>query len=278
MKCGKLFLNVVFALFVFLWPVTGRAQHYIQALEYGKIDWTHGIIEATGRGRPPGKSDNPAQGRAVAKGEAINRARQNLLKIVEGIRINSKVLIRDLLFEQQSTREALLGLIKKTPLVDVSYGKFEEVSATVMLETRGRFTDLVLPGSFRKIDPVHQPGTAVGNAGSSFSGLIIDCRGFHVKSAIAPLVIDEEGKAVYGPAYISRDHAVKNCVAGYAQDIEAARGNSRVSENPLIIKGIRQSQSGVSDVVISNADAAKIRGTASHLSLLQKCKVVIVID
>ncbi len=278
MKSCKLSLTAAFALSVFLWPVMVFAQHYIQTLEHGKIDWTNGIIEATGRGHPPGKPDNPAQGRAVAEGQAINRARQNLLKIVEGLQMNSKVLIGELLSEKQETREALQGLIKKTPLVDMTYGKFGEVRATVMLEIRGGLADLVLPGSFRKIESVHQPNASLSDAGPSFSGLIIDCRGFQVKSAIAPLVTDEDGKEVYGPAYISRDHAIRNCVASYAEDMEAAKDSPRVSENPLIVKGIRTAQTGVSDVVISNADAAKIRGTASHLILLQKCKVVIVID
>jgi len=46
----------------------------------------------------------------------------------------------------------------------------------------------------------------------------------------------------------------------------------------LIVKGIGTSRTGRTDIVISNADAAKIKSAASNLSLLQKCKVVIVAD
>lgn len=278
MKSWKLSLITVFALALFLWPVAVFGQQYVQALEHGKIDWSNGIIEATGRGFPPDKPDNAAQGRAVAEREAVKNARKNLLKIAEGIQINSKVLIKDLLSENKDVHEEFMGLIKNAPLVDVAYETKGTVVASVTLEIRGPFTGLVLPGSIRKIESLSQPKATAKEEVPCFSGLIIDCRGFQVKSAMAPLVTDEDGQEVYGPAYISREHAITSCVAGYARDLEVAKADPRVSENPLIIKGIRTAETGVSDVVISNADAAKIRGTASHLSLLQKCKVVIVID
>lgn len=278
MKIWQLPPAVLFALAVFLWPVAVFGQHYVEAFEHGKIDWSNGIIEATGRGYPPEKPDNPAQGRAVAEREAIKMARKNLLKIAEGIQINSKVMIKDLLSENQEIREEFLGLMKNAPLIDVTYEKNGAVMASVTFEIRGPFSGLVLPGSIRKIESLLQPKTTDREEVPSFSGLIIDCRGFQVKSAMAPLVTDEDGQVIYGPAYISREHAIASCVAGYARDLQAAKADPRVSKNPFIIKGIRTAETGVSDVVISNADAAKIRGTASHLSLLQKCKVVIVID
>ncbi len=225
MKCWTLPLSAFVALAVFLQPVLVFGQHYVQALEYGKIDWTNSIIEATGQGRPPSKADNPAQGRAIAEREAVQTARKNLLKMVEEIHINSKILIKDVLSEDQTIREAILEHIRSAPLVDVTYEKDGAVNAFVTLEIRGTFTDLVLPEGIRKIESLRQPGATGKPEGPSYSGLIIDCRGFQVKSAMVPVVIDEEGQEVYGPAYISREHAVANSVAGYAGELEAAKIN-----------------------------------------------------
>ncbi|MCP4693467.1 MAG: hypothetical protein GY859_35845, partial [Desulfobacterales bacterium] len=72
--------------------------------------------------------------------------------------------------------------------------------------------------------------------------------------------------------------AVRRGVSGYAADFEAARTSERTGPNPLIVKGLRAVAAGGVNIIISNADAAKIRGSSEHLSFLKKCRVVIVID
>jgi hypothetical protein len=64
----------------------------------------------------------------------------------------------------------------------------------------------------------------------------------------------------------------------YLRDFTAAIASPRVADKPLVVKGIQISKGEPSDIMISHADAAKIRGAASNLSFLQKCKVVVVID
>lgn len=254
------------------------AQNYIQSFTYGKIDWSNGVVDAHGKGIPPSNPDNAAQARAMAKKEAVDAARQNLLKILESIHVDSNTVIKNLLEGQVVLREVLLELVRKAHLVDVNYRSDGTVDATVTMELDGIFIDLVLPASIRTIKPLLQPNAADRAKGEYYSGLVIDCRGFQVKSAMAPLITDEDGQEVYGPTYVSRDYAIRDRVTGYATDIETAKTNPRVAPNPLILKGIRVAGTGISDVVISNADAAKIRGNASHLDLLQKCRVIIVID
>lgn len=254
------------------------AQNYIQSFKYGRIDWSNGVVDAYGRGVPPSNPANSAQARAMAKKGAVDAARKNLLMIIESIHVDSNTVIKNLLERQTVMDGSLLGLVRKAYLVDVNYRSDGTVDATLTMELGGFFTDLVLPASIQTIKPLLQPSVPDRAKGEYYTGLVIDCRGFQVKSAMAPLIMDEDGQEVYGPTYVSRDYAIRDRVAGYARDLETAKTNSRVAPNPLILKGIRVAGTGISDVVISNADAAKIRGNASHLDLLQKCRVIIVID
>ena len=124
------------------------------------------------------------------------------------------------------------------------------------------------------------PGTVdiASPGGNLYTGLIIDARGLDARPAMSPKIVDETGKEVYGSAYVSREFAVQQGMSGYARDLTSAQQNPRVANNPLIVKGLRTQGPGKSDIVISNADAAKILSSSENLSFLQKCRVMIVLD
>jgi len=100
---------------------------------------------------------------------------------------------------------------------------------------------------------------------------MVDCRGFHVKPALVPKICDENGNEIFGPSCVSRVHAVKGGTAVFARGDRTAEA-PRISGNPLVVKGIRTKKQGVSDIIIGNSDAARIRGTPSNMDLLQRCK------
>jgi hypothetical protein len=95
---------------------------------------------------------------------------------------------------------------------------------------------------------------------------------------MAPKVMNEEGREVYGSAFVKRDYAIQQGMAGYSKDLAAAQANPRVTNNPLTVKGLRAAGTSKTDVVISNADAASIHSAAANLSFLEKCRVMIVVD
>jgi hypothetical protein len=148
----------------------------------------------------------------------------------------------------------------------------------VALKLTGALSDLVLPISIKAIHPVQQPEHLSQEEGEVYTGLVIDCRGIRVKPAIAPRILDEDGNEVYGATYASREYAVEQGMSGYARDLTAAQASQRVANSPLTIKAIRTAESGPSDVIISNADAERVRRVASSLSFLQRCRVMIVLD
>ena len=95
---------------------------------------------------------------------------------------------------------------------------------------------------------------------------------------MVPVVIDENGRKIFGPAFISRESAVQYGASAYEKDIQRAKKNPRVGTNPLVVKGLRTEGSIATNIVISNSDALILRSKPEHLTFLKKCRVIIVID
>ncbi|MBL7177713.1 MAG: hypothetical protein ISS66_17975 [Desulfobacteraceae bacterium] len=268
----------IFTLSFLAVPAYVFTQNCLQLFENGKVDWSHSVAEAIGIGHPPVNPINKAQARAKAKSEAITAARRNLIEIIKKVQIDSKNLIENCIGRSDKLFKEIQDHLQSSQVVDISYKPDGSVKATVSILLTGSFADLVLPKAIRNIKPIKQEKPADKEGKAVFTGLVVDCRGFQLKPALAPKIVDEDGREVYGSVYVSRHYAVKQGLAGYTKDLLAAQKNLRVANRPLIVKGIGTSRTGKTDIVISNADAAKIRSAASNLSLLQKCKVVIVAD
>jgi hypothetical protein len=108
--------------------------------------------------------------------------------------------------------------------------------------------------------------------------LVIDSRGLSVRPAMAPKLLDEDGREVYGSAFVSQEWATKYGIVGYVKDLDSAKKNDRVTANPLVVKALKNSGSGESDLVISNADAQALKDVSKNLSFLEQCRVLIVVD
>jgi hypothetical protein len=111
-----------------------------------------------------------------------------------------------------------------------------------------------------------------------FTGMVVDARGIQARPAMSPKIFDESGQEVYGSLQVDREYAVQQGMSGYARDLSAAQSNSRVTNNPVTIKGLKTDGPGKSNIVVSNADAEKIRSSAENLSFLKKARVMIVLD
>lgn len=64
---------------------------------------------------------------------------------------------------------------------------------------------------------------------------------------------------------------------GYAKSVSQAKDNPRVAPNPLVIKAVKVSGAKSADVVISEADATKLRDPNVDWQFLKECKVIIVL-
>jgi hypothetical protein len=270
-------LGVMTTILFALWASSVSGQNYIQSFDKGQIDWSNGIVEAIGVGMAPADTANPAQSRAIAKSQAESSARSNLYELIADLRVDSKNNVKTLLDRQSAKTESLKQSLQQLQLVDISYLEDGSVKATVAFHMNGSFAEVVLPEDIMVIETVLQPERP-RKEDEPFTGLVVDCSGFPVEPAMVPSIVDEDGKVVYGAAYASRDYAVERGMIAYARNLDSSQKNPRVGPRPLNVQGIRTAKTGLSDIVISNADASKIRGSPSNLRVMQKCRVVIVLD
>ena len=82
---------------------------------------------------------------------------------------------------------------------------------------------------------------------------------------MVPILVDETGREVYSPAFVSREFAVQNGVCEYVPAGCDLNQLPRVEPNPLLIKGLRATGQNKCNIVISNSDAFKLRDTSTNL-------------
>jgi hypothetical protein len=243
----------------------------------GKVDWTTGVITAVGIGAPPSQPANAAQARAMAERAAQVVAYRNLLEAVKGVRVDSTTLVENFIVTSDVIRTQVNGIIQGATIMDKKYMSDGSVEVTVGMKLTGALADALLPKVPPAAAPV--PATPSDAAGQLYTGLLVDARGLGVRPAMAPKILNEDGKEIYGSAYINRDWAVREGMAGYLKgDPAAARANPRIADTPLVVKALKVSGEGRVDTVISNADAAALQSASQNLSMLEKCRVIIIVD
>jgi hypothetical protein len=168
------------------------------------------------------------------------------------------------------------GIIQGAMVMDKKNMSDGSVEVTVGMKLSGALGDALLP--IGSATPPSMPAPAAGRSAQVYTGLIVDARGLGVRPAMAPKILNEDGKEIYGSAWISRDYAVREGMVGYLKDPAAAQTNPRVTDKPLLVKAVKVSGDARVDTVISNTDAAAVQSAAQNLSMLEKCRVIILVD
>lgn len=300
-KAVIIVLSLVLALPVALW-----SQGYVQPVgATGNVDWTQQVIRCTGIGAPNPNLPMAAQ-RAGALRAAKEDAWRNLLETIKGINLTSETMVENAMVVSDVIRSRVEGTLRGYRIVDTRYMSTADVEVDVEVSMTGIVLDALLPQDFgggvlmtggQLLCPVcGQPwpagkpvpagvtliqageGTSFPAGGGVYTGLVVDARDLGVRPAMAPKVMDEGGDEVYGSKFVSREYAIDIGLVGYEKDINHARLNERVADNPLVVKGVQRSGPNKADIVISNADAMKIHNAAANMNFLQHCKVMFILD
>ncbi len=246
----------------------------------GKINWSEGYIEAVGIGAPPERYIGKPQARPMALRAGRVDAYRNLLEVTKGVRVDSTTVVKDFTVQSDVINAQVEGLVKGAKVVNQEYMSDGTVEVTVRMPIAGSFSQIIVPRALDKKPEVAPPAPPAppAAAGVVYTGMVIDARGIQARPAMSPKILDENGKEVYGSMNVDREFAVQQGMSGYARDLTAAQSNPRVTNNPVSIKGIKTEGPGRSDIIISTADAEKIRSATDNLSFLKKCRVMIVLD
>jgi hypothetical protein len=263
----------------------------IETFEHGFINWTQGLLVSKGVGAPPAQpSGSHENDQVMTLNVSRIHALKNMLSVMLHTRLRANISVGDIAAESEIMMAQIESLAKGAKVVRQEYLSDGTVEITLQLNMFGGFSQLVLPGEIKQIEPIKTVSgakpSAFGNGADPipesgtkiFSGLVVDARGTKVLPAMAPAIMDENGKEVYGEAFVSREFAVQKGMSKYVRDIKAAQTDSSVAHNPLTVKGLRSDAIVPSGIFISNADASKIRSASEHLSFLKKCRVIIVMD
>jgi hypothetical protein len=291
---------------VLVLPVLIFGQGYVQQMGTGgNVDWTNQIIRATGIGAPNPNMPIAAQ-RAGAIKAAESDALRNLIATVKGVNLTSETLVENAMLTSDVITTKVSGAIRGYRKVDTRYLSTGDVEVEIEVPMTGILLDALLPMTFgggalmtglvcptcgqpwpagKPIPPelqaaAQQQGgmSTSAAAGGIYTGLIIDARGLGLRPAMAPKVVDEQGEEIYGSRFVSREYAVDIGMVGYEKDINRAQSNERVTNNPLIVKGLKVSGPNKTDVVIGADAAASIHNAAANMNFLQHCKVMFVLD
>lgn len=289
-------LSFVLSAALLLFPVLTSGNEPLELVESsgkGAVNWTRGTMQVTGIGDPPEKYYDKPHVSPIALRAAQVDAVRNLLRVVQGLRIDSTTTVGDFIIASDMIMSRVEGMVDNARIVKREYLSDGTVKVVMEMSFYSGFAQLVLPLEIKHVESIKPlapaspaaapassdpPETASLPSAEIFTGLIVDARGLTVKPAMVPKILDENDQEVYGPAFVSREFVVQQGMAEYTRDLSAARTGPRVADHPLTVKGLRATGTIPTDIVISNSDAARLRSASEHLGFLKKCRVIIVVD
>lgn len=278
-------------IFTFIWfgPLVGHANSYLELIEqypWGQINWTQGTVVSKaasvsqvfhGPG-PNGRTLNPTFEQAI----------QNVINTLMQLRMDDQRCASHIIKANENFREKVEAMARSSKVVHAEHLPDDGEKISIQMSLYGGFAQLMLPAEIRQVQPVKplnnkhdrpNPQSVGKDFSDGFTGLVVDARGTGAKPSMVPKLLDEKGHEVFGPAYVSREYAVQYGICQYVRLINSRWSPMpRVAPNPLLVKGLRAAVPKSCNIVISNADASRLRGKSVHLEFLKKCRVVIVLD
>ena len=267
----------------------------LSSVAMAATDISNGVVRVTGIGAP---GQPPYLGFIAARADA----QRQLVAEVNGVQVDSETTVELLMVQNDTIKTKVSGLVKGARAVDQGtndYGYFVVMemsasgsnsiaSAVIPQVSQQNFlqpaevapsvsTTVIVNNNVGNVPvPAVNPNQAtVGNlygATGQYTGLIVDCTGLGLQTAMAPAVYTDGKKVVYGLEHFSHDQVINRGYVGYSTSTTA--GVQRAGSNPMIVKA--QSIEHFFNPVISKEDAAKILAENQMNGFLSAGNVVFV--
>lgn len=240
---------------------------------HGEVNWTGKTITVTGSAAPNLSKGavTPAQVRLGTERAAELDAYRKILEIVKGVAVDSQNTVGATMQASPEVKARVEGVIKGMKRIDTKYYADGGVDVVVQVTLDGPVTEAVVKPPEKKPAAV---AAVPSKDAEKFTGIVVDARGLKLVPALAPRIVDDAGKEVYGPAQVEPEVIKSTGMVAYFLNIDAAKKNAKVTDNPVVVKALKLLDNGKCDLVLSKDDAAKVTGAP----VLKKGRVVVVVD
>lgn len=279
MKSIRKLFSVMLALCVLLLSGTAMAA----------TDITGGVIRVEG---VSGVGQSFALKRIAAKVDA----QRLLAEQIHGVQIDSNTTVENAIVTSDVVKASVSGVVKGAREVSCTTDEYGYVHVVMELPLYGGANSLaaavipnvpqqgflppsdIIPVDTKPAAPAvtTNPNQAtVGNlygATGQYTGLIVDCSGLGLQTAMAPALYTDGKKVVYGLENFSHEQVINRGYVGYSNS--ASSGVQRAGSNPMIVKA--QSVEHFFNPVISKEDAARILAENQMNGFLSTGNVVFV--
>ena len=279
MKSMRKLFSVLLAMCVLLLSGTAMAA----------TDITGGVIRVEG---VSGVGQSFALKRIAAKVDA----QRLLAEQIHGVQIDSNTTVENAIVTSDVVKASVSGVVKGAREVSCTTDEYGYVHVVMELPLYGGANSLaaavipnvpqqgflppsdIIPVDTKPAAPAvtTNPNQAtVGNlygATGQYTGLIVDCSGLGLQTAMAPALYTDGKKVVYGLENFSHEQVINRGYVGYSNS--ASSGVQRAGSNPMIVKA--QSIEHFFNPVISKEDAARILAENQMNGFLSTGNVVFV--
>lgn len=275
--------------------------------EKAVINWTSGYIEARGESVYP-EGMSRSQARLMARRGAIVDAQRNLLESLAGVQLTAETTMKNSLLVSDVVQTRVEGFVRgavvvreqdkgdtyevtlRLPLGEVASlahevqrepqryelqpEEVQQWSPPVMPEERIR-----VPAEPPRVRPVPNVPTQLDSE-KAITGVIIDCRGYGLRSCMSPRIRRPDGSEVWGTVQVSPEFVNEYGVAAYLSErnlnlLKSPEISRRIGENPMLLRAIGVAGTGKTDPVLSDADADRLLEANRRFRFLDEFRVLL---
>lgn len=252
-----------------------------------------GFITVQGYGAAA-QSANPTYGRLMARRAAVVDAYRQLAEAVQGVNVDAQTTVQNMIVTSDVINTRVNAVINGARIMSeqaLPEGGYEVTMQMPVFGGQNSLAAAVLPqtlpqeresfpsvagsynatrGGSSAADPRGAAGLNVQVQGN-YTGVIIDCSAFELRTAMSPVILTDGGQKIYGYKNLDYKKVISKGMAGY---VKAGQSSPRAGMNPLVLYAVDVAD-GVNPV-LSQADADRMLLENQRSHFLDECNVVFV--